>query len=624
MLRRVVISLLFSLCLTAAAQDVVCGGTVRLSDRAQYDQAVAAYNRRDYSSCSSTMRKVSAKNPKAADPYFYLGMCAVRKDFNAVGIRRYFTKLMTICPDYPNPLAHFYMGVIYYSDDRFDEAVECIQRYFDMLYIKPNKDAETAYAEASNYLHWATFLAEATRNTVPFYPTVVRGVSSKRNETLPYLTHDGNWFYYLRQVPANTNKTFYTKDIEEQVYRLYRSRLKDTAFTAGEPLDEPFNQGQDEGTPTLTADGRTIYYSVLTANKHGYANCDIFFTTMRGGKWDDRSNAGRNVNGDDTWESQPSISPDGRYLYFASNRQGGYGGTDIWRCRRLSNGDWSRAENLGPTVNTAGNEKSPYLHADGHTLYFASDGWQGFGGYDLYFINTGDASAVRPTNLGLPINSEHDEICFGVTADGERAYYSGRSADYSGVGGTDVFMFELYPSARPEPMKAANSSAKAADGSPIAATVTVSRAGQEDAVYIADSVDGRFTVMLSCQNDNVLTVCADGYAPQFLSVSSHRVRQGTSLPGTVKLVPLTGDVALKLDLKLQNDGTPTAATAMLLDALARFLLEHPMVHAAVFMPRAADAAKLHSYLTGLRLRPERLSYRGGTDITQPQIVLHTL
>lgn len=619
MLRAAVIALMIVLCLPLAAQKNTCGPAIRQSDRAQYEQAVSAYNRKDYNTCGTLMRKVSAKNPRAADPYFYLGMCAVRKDFNAAGIRRYFTKLMTMCPDYPNPLAHFYLGVIYYSDDRFDEAVESLQRYFDMNSISGDKESEAAYPEASNYLYWATFLAEATQNQVPFFPSVVRGVSSKHSETLPYLSPDGKQFYYLRQVPVEKAKTFYTRDLEEKVYRLYMSRLRDTAFTAGEPLEEPFNQGESEGNITTTADGRLLYYSVMTTSSKGYANCDIFYTVNRGGKWDERINAGRNVNGENTWESQPSITPDGRYLYFASNRQGGYGGTDIWRCRRLANGDWSRAENLGPSVNTSGNEKCPFIHADGHTLYFASDGWQGFGGYDLYFINTADNYSQRPTNLGLPINSEHDEIYFGVTADGSQAYYAGRATDYKGVGGTDIFMFDLYPAARPEPMTTARTQIVSADGEPLPATLTIERDGSDAAVYFADSANGSIVAMMSSREDNLLTVSCEGYAPYIAEIAAMRVRQGQTLPKKIELKPMVDGVSVTVDIRLNADGNLNPTSQRLLRACAEFLLENPMLHAVVEMPHKADAKVAHDYLLQQRLRPERLTYRGGTDVGSPRI-----
>jgi Tol biopolymer transport system component len=154
-------------------------------------------------------------------------------------------------------------------------------------------------------------------------------------------------------------------------------------------LPAPFNSGDPEGGVSLTADGRELYFSIIRTVA-GYANSDVYCVRRVDGVWQQPDALGPQVNGDRTWESQPTVSPDGRTLIFASNRKGGQGGIDLWRCHRLKNGDWSRAENLGPAVNTAGNERLPFIHADSKTLYFASNGWQGFGGYDMYFINLTD------------------------------------------------------------------------------------------------------------------------------------------------------------------------------------------------------------------------------------------
>ena len=463
-MKRIVTIFLLAMMATAAlAQDDGCYPHFKGSDKSDFEKGVEAYNNKRYQQCLTLMRKVSDKNRTAADPYFYMGISSVKSGGKPATIRNYFTRLFKCCPEYPNALAYYYMGVVHYTYKQYGEAVEQLNRYFDIANQQPNPAYDAVYEEASSYLYWSEFLAEAEQNQAPFFPAVVRGASSKEDEYLPYLTHDGSEYYFLRRVPASPQKSFYSRELEDKVMRLYVSRRKDTSFSAGEPMAAPFNVTGEEGNVTMTADNRLLYYSVLRRDA-GYDNCDIWWSERRDGKWQPLQNAGRNVNGERTWESQPSITPDGQYLYFASNRQGGYGGTDIWYCRRLPNGDWSRAENMGPAVNTAGNEKSPFIHADGKTLYFSSNGWQGFGGYDLYFINVTDTYLQRPTNMGLPINSEDDDICLGVTSDGKYGYFAGKSTEWTGVGGTDIFMFELYPSAQPEEMSIVEGVLRSSDG----------------------------------------------------------------------------------------------------------------------------------------------------------------
>ena len=550
---------------------------VRPADRKAYSEALEKYDKRHYREAAQQMRKVASNNSKAADPQFWLGMMAVKDGFNATAIRRYFSRCIELNPDYPDPLAHYYMAVIHYTDDRFDDAVAELDRYFSLLNSASagsaggNKEATAVYEEASNYLYWSRFLAEAMLNMAPFDPQRVAGVSSRQNEMLPFLTHDGQYLYYLREVSASTERTFYSREMERKQWRLYYSkRMSDTTFSKGAELPPPFNSGDPEGSVSLTADGNELYYSVIRQSG-GYANSDIYRVRRVGGVWQEPENCGPQVNGDRTWESQPSVSADGQTLIFASNRKGGAGGIDLWRCHRLKNGDWSRAENLGTAINTAGNEKAPFLAADGHTLYFLSDGWQGFGGYDIYFTNLADAYGNRPTNLGLPINSEGDELSFGVTADGRHAYFGART---EGAASSDILMFDLYPAARPEPMRLCRMHVEPAH---------------------------RDTLLMLPEQDPV-AVLFDGPLPviqcgRARDLDGRTVRQADSLSA--------------MDL----------AEPLVLDALYGWLIEHPRVHLALECPKTADAEAALARLREKGLRAERFTARGGTDIPHPSIRL---
>lgn len=382
----------------------------------------------------AALRKYSAKHPQEPDPYFQLGLHYAHEG-NITAIRRYFTKLEQLAPDYPNALAHYYWAVIDYTDECYEGAVLHLNRYFELVAQTQDKEQMKVYEEASNYLYWSQFLSEALLSQVPFNPVVVPGVSSRSEEMLPYLTWDGQEFYFLRMVEEKQPASFYTKNNVRKVPMLCVSRRKDSTFTAGEPLPYPFNQGAAEGSVSLTADGREIYFT-----RQNGKSFDIYMAERKDGVWQEAVLLGPQVNDPKAWDAQPTVTPDGQYLYFASNRSGGQGGTDIYRCHRLPNGDWSRAQNLGEAVNTPGNEKNPFICGDGHTLFFSSNGWQGFGGYDMYFIDL-DCGAIRPTNLGMPINGEQDEAGFGVTADGRQGYFANK----------DIFLFELYPDARPQP-----------------------------------------------------------------------------------------------------------------------------------------------------------------------------
>lgn len=569
--------LVLSFLSVSSTSQAQCDVKVKAGDQKTYDQAMEYYGQQQYGEASKLMRRVAQRNPKAADPQFWLGMLAVDNGFNISGIRKYFTKCISLCENYPDARAHYYMGMIHYTDERYEEASSEFNRYFQLANGSDRQEWTALYEEASAYLHWAQFLADAELHRVPFDPVPLRGVSSKRNEDIPYITPDGGRCYYLREIPVKRDRTsFYTSTTEKTTWKLFYSdwSSKDSAFDSGHELPAPFNQGNSEGAVSATADGRMLFFSRLTVDK-GYPNSDIYCAKWEEGgeKWKVEK-LGNGINGNDTWESQPSVSADGHWLLFASNRKGGQGGSDLWRCHRLPNGDWSRPENLGSRVNTEGNEKFPFLHADGHTLYFVSDGWQGFGGYDVYFIDLNGDS--YPTNLGLPINSEDDNLSFGVTTDGLHAYFPGRVASSRSK---DILYFDLYPSARPESMRLCDIKMDTPQGS-------------------RDTL-----LMLSEKNTNVVTFDVKGCLP---TIKCGKVRELDR-----RYVQVSDSISV-MDL----------GNTQVLDALAAWLIEHPRVHVVLECPKSDEAKTAYDYLIKQKkLRAERLGHRGGTAVTTKQIRL---
>ena len=618
--------LLLTLLLCAAplrAQEEGCGAAIKSGDRKDYEQAVKAFDAKRYTQCITLMRGVSKRNPTAADPYYYLGAAAIKSNERPAVIKGYFSKLMRYCPDYPNALAYYYMGVVEYSYKRYDEAVQQLNRYFDMANGMPRPEYDAVYEEASAYLYWAEFLSEAEQNAVPFYPQPLYGASSKANELLPYISPDGKELYFLRQMAVAPQSTFYHRQTEEQVLRLCRSTWKDTAYSYGEVLPYPFNQGGEQGGVTMSADGKTMYLAIL-GNDRGYADCDIWRCRRRGGIWQELENAGRAINGERSWDAQPSLTPDGQYLYFASNRSGGMGGTDIWRCRRLASGEWSRAENLGPAINTAGNEKCPFIHADGHTLYFASDGWQGFGGYDMYFIDVNNTYLQRPTNLGLPINTEVDDICLGVSTDGKRAYFAGQSVDWVGVGGSDLYSFELYPAAQPEEMAIVTTRPlRSSDGKACSGTVRVLRQKVDADEYPFAADDSTLALALAVRSNNTVIVSADSCLPLVVTGNAAQLRRDMQAASFVlHRATLLGRYPLPLPKASGRSLLPLSSDATaVLDAYVDYLLAHPRMHIRIEAPRMDEEQAIHDYLRSRQLRAERLDFKPNSALSAPLIVI---
>lgn len=283
------------------------------------------------------------------------------------------------------------------------------------------------------------FAIEALKKPIPFNPVNAGpGINTPDDEYWPSITADGSTLMFTRQLFSTTpsHEDFYVSTFRENIWQ--------KAVTAGNPL----NTSQNEGAQSLSSDGRYMYFTACD-RRGGMGSCDIYYSALSDGKWSMPVNLRSPVN-TGSWESTPSVSADGKMLFFSSNRPGGSGGKDLWLSRLDSNNVWSKPENLGPGINTEGDEMSPFIHFDGKTLYFSSDGRPGMGGFDIYMTTlTGDTAWEEPRNLGYPINTYNDETGLAIGSDGRLAYFSSMRDRKSGK---DIFWFELHESVRPDPV----------------------------------------------------------------------------------------------------------------------------------------------------------------------------
>jgi flagellar motor protein MotB len=298
---------------------------------------------------------------------------------------------------------------------------------------------------AAKSLKNCEFAIKAMKNPVPFSPVNIGpGINTTDDEYWPSITADGQTMMFTRQ-PVRHDNRMSPDEIQEDFYISYCvDGVWQQAFNAGPPLNTP----QNEGAQSLSSNGSYMYFTACD-RPGGMGSCDIYFSSLKNGKWTEPVNLRSPVN-TSSWESQPSISADGRTLFFSSSRPGGFGGKDLWLSRLNDNNLWSNPVNLGSVINTDGDEMSPFIHFDGKTLYFASDGRVGMGGFDIFMSRmNADSTWSEPQNLGYPINTYNDEMGLVIESAGQKAYFSSVRDKNNGK---DIFYFYLYESARPDPV----------------------------------------------------------------------------------------------------------------------------------------------------------------------------
>lgn len=253
-------------------------------------------------------------------------------------------------------------------------------------------------------------------------------INSRAHEYFPFVSNDQNLLIF----------TGCKSDFSDE--NLYYSTFQNGMWNSVQPLGSKFNTKANEGMSTIVRDGKTMYFSAC--GREGVLGpCDIWQASIVGTEIKDVSTVAGGVNSE-KYESQAAISCDGTTLYFASIRDGGFGGTDIWVSKKDLNGTWSEPLNLGPSINTPGDEQSPFITNDGQTLYFSTDGRPGLGDWDIWMSRVDDeGNWSEPINLGPPINSAHRELCFIMAADGKTGFFASDRPE--GYGGFDIYRVQL-------------------------------------------------------------------------------------------------------------------------------------------------------------------------------------
>jgi len=244
-------------------------------------------------------------------------------------------------------------------------------------------------------------------------------VNSKYSDFGPFVSADGKSLYFTSDRPGGVGG----QDgwVSHKV-----------AGQWGEPVNmgAPFNTQMNEGPDCLTVDEQTMYFTGCD-RPDGLGMCDIYVATKEGDKWGEPKNLGKPIN-TKYGEYNASISADGKTLYFVSNRPGGLGGYDIWYSIKQEDGSWGEPKNIGPTINTPENEIFVFIHWDGVTLYFSSDGHGGFGNADVFQSRLTPSGWSPPINLGPAVNSTEKEFYFTIPASGDLAYFSATQSDTQG------------------------------------------------------------------------------------------------------------------------------------------------------------------------------------------------
>ena len=332
--------------------------------------------------------------------------------------------------DYPDSTLYLRLGQMYQKDGRYPDA---IKYYNDFLTLNPNNQL------ASNGIEGSQLALDWKKTPTRYEVRRMEKFNSRRGEFSPMLygeKFDQLYFASSRTKDKEAKISAITGQNNNNFFLVKQDEKGN--WLAPVEIDDEVNTEFDEGTPSFSSDGNTMYYTYCSQSPDGSRTAEIYVSSRSSAKWGKGSRASI-LKDSITALAHPAISPDGKYLYFTSDAIGGYGGKDLFRARLIGN-DYGPMENLGPEINTPGDELFPYVR-DSVTLYFASNGHPGMGGLDIYKATLDSTGRWNVENMKAPINSMADD--FGITFAGnkEQGFFSSNRNDARGF--DHIYSFEL-------------------------------------------------------------------------------------------------------------------------------------------------------------------------------------
>lgn len=608
--------LLIWLLIVSCSTSKNANGQQSVSKKAQslFNEGLKFQSYGEYEQAINLFKQSIKKAPKFLNAYDALAN-TYQKNNQLINSKNTYLKLLSLKSD------HFFglyeLGNIYFDLGNLDSS-----EFYYRRFLKINSSNDKYAQNAQLNLRDINFSRDAFKNPVNVNPVNMgSSINSENQEYSPAFAIDEKTIYITKRM-GNLSDNRPNED-------LYFAELNDESWDKVKDIGPPINTIENEGAFSISSDGNYIFFTSCSRNG-GKGQCDIWLTSKKNNRWDEPKNLQSPIN-TKYWESQPSISSDGRMLYFSSDRPGGYGGTDIW-VSEFSNSGWSAPKNLGPTVNTSKDEQFPFIHSDNRTLYFSSNGHPGLGKSDLYLTRKDvKLNWETPINMGFPINSRGQDWNLVVARDGKTAYFS--SDQLKGFGGLDIYTFQL-----PEKLQAEKVSylrgyvRDAITKQPLSANVELSPInGEPTTLTYAKPGTGMFLVPLKTNMKFALTIDKDGYLfyTEFYNMPAIQRDQPIELIIDLEKIELGNSVVLKNIFFDTDKSDIKDESKQELEKLIDFLSENNSIRIEISghtdnvgdskhnMVLSENRAKsVCDFLTNNGIEKSRLTYKGFGD-TQP-------
>lgn len=407
------------------------------SNKELEEEAYYFFNDKDYKKAYELYDKLYAKNPKDLDYKFKLGYCCLfypEKKDRAIQI---FEDIKANNSKKSKDI-DYYLGKAYHVNYRFSDAIKSLEAYLAVIGTKVSDDDKLFVEDAKQTIKNCNNGIELIDKKVKADITNIGApINTEEVEGVPVITADESIMIFTYAGKKSMGGKL-NDDLKPDPNGEYREDIfmstKKSDSTWSEPVSvTSLNTNGNDAAVAISPDGQTLF---LFSSNNDLG--DLYQSNLVGNEWTKPVKLNKNVN-TDAWEGSCSMTADGRYLYFASERKGGLGGRDIWISEKI-NGDWGPATNLGPTINTTFDEDAPFIHPDGITLFLSSKGHTSIGGYDIMFSIKKDGEWLPPKNMGIPLNTTEDDRYYVINAKGDKGFFSSDRGGAGGKGKQDIYV----------------------------------------------------------------------------------------------------------------------------------------------------------------------------------------
>ncbi len=552
--------------LTTVAQTTL--GTKSKKAIELYTEADNFRVRGQYTQAITLLNQAIDKDKNFVEAHYRLGLVYFTVKNYTKAIQSFEIALSVTTDVRKHKIIWFDLGEAYLLTGQYQKAVATFSDY-----IKVENQNKQKLDRANLFLQNAQYaLQNQAENTHYQQRTLNDTVNCFAMQYFPVLTADQEELIFTRRLGNGAD------DDEDIVITRKDERGR---WYSPQSISPNINTKFNEGTCTISADGRKLIFTACTGRK-SYGSCDLYESYRIGNEWSEPVNLGPNVNSSD-WESQPSLSADGRILYFVSDRRGGLGRRDIWFSKLNDNGVWEKAQNLGAPINTPYDEISPFIHVNNRTLYFASSGLTGFGGYDIFYTERDANGWSNPINIGAPINDHGDQFSLFITADGKKGYYSHEDVLPGGTAKSKIVEIQI-PEKQQVKYKSNYVKGVVTDsktGKFLKAKIELFDITKNEIVSLveSDSVSGKYLMVLTEGSEYALYANKQGYLFKSLGFDYMENTDLEPLTVDISLDPaLKGSVAVLKNIFFDVDKYDLKEKSVTeLEKVIRFLKENPAI-----------------------------------------------